>query len=228
MIKSQSLVVSFVCVLAILGHDVIYAADETPLQQFNPTDIPAGHYTLDKTHSTIIFKISHLGFSFYTGSFSHFDATMEVDPARLESASLTATIDVDSLGIPEPPEGFVAELLGPDWLNAGQFPQMVFHSTKVVATGAGTAQVTGDLTLNGKTVPVTFDATLNGGYAGFPGFDPHARIGFSAHGSLLRSAFGIEKGLPPAGTSMGVGDRVEFMIETEFTGPPLEASTTKN
>ena len=126
-IRIKSHIVLSVCALALLGCGVIIAADDTPLEQFSASDIPTGHYTLDKSHSTVIFKLSHIGFSFYTGSFSHFDATLDIDPERLESAKLTATIDIDSLSIPEPPEGFIAELLGPEWLNAGQFPQMVFR-----------------------------------------------------------------------------------------------------
>jgi polyisoprenoid-binding protein YceI len=69
------------------------------------------------------------------------------------------------------------------------------------------------------TRPVTLAVTFNGGYAGHP-LDPFgARIGFSAHGSLMRSAFGISEGIPPAGSSFGVGDAVEILIEAEFTRP---------
>jgi len=55
--------------------------------------------------------------------------------------------------------------------------------------------------------------------------DPHARIGFSAHGVLRRSEFGIAYGIPPAGSTMGVSDGVEVQLELEFSGPPLAAKT---
>jgi hypothetical protein len=29
-------------------------------------------------------------------------------------------------------------------------------------------------------------------------------------------------GLPPEGSTMGVGDEVKFWIDAEFTGPPVE------
>jgi polyisoprenoid-binding protein YceI len=54
--------------------------------------------------------------------------------------------------------------------------------------------------------------------------DPHARIGFSAHGEFKRSDFGIGFGIPAPGSSFGVGDLISFSIETEFTGPALEAA----
>ena len=49
--------------------------------------------------------------------------------------------------------------------------------------------------------------------------DPNARIGFSARGVFNRSDFGMWYGVPPEGSTMGVGDEVEVIIETEFTGP---------
>jgi polyisoprenoid-binding protein YceI len=46
-------------------------------------------------------------------------------------------------------------------------------------------------------------------------------VGFSAHGSFKRSDFGIAYGVPAPGTTVGVGDLIDFSIEAEFTGPPL-------
>jgi polyisoprenoid-binding protein YceI len=83
-------------------------------------------------------------------------------------------------------------------------------------------RITGDLTLHGVTKPVVLDATLNGGYAGHP-MDPNARIGFSARGAFNRGDFGIAYGIPAPGTTMGVSDRVEVTIETEFSGPAWSA-----
>lgn len=77
----------------------------------------------------------------------------------------------------------------------------------------------GDLTLRGVTKPIVLDATYNGGYAGFA-MDPQARVGFSAHGVLRRSDYGICGGIPAAGTNIGVGDQVAVIIESEFNGPP--------
>ena len=98
---------------------------------------------------------------------------------------------------------------------------MSFHSKSVEVTGTNTFRIHGELTLHGVTKPVMLDATYNGGYAGHP-MDPHARIGFSAHGVLKRSEFGISYGIPAPGTTMGVGDEVSIILELEFSGPPLK------
>jgi polyisoprenoid-binding protein YceI len=188
-----------------------------------PSDLPAGAYTLDMAHSSLIFRVSHLGFSHYTGRFTTFDANLQLDPANPAAATLNVTIDPRSLTADNAPAGFLDELRGPQWLDAAQFPQITYRSTGVEVTGANTARITGDFTLHGVTRPVVLDAVFNGGYAGHP-MDPHARVGFSAHGTLKRSEFGIAYGIPAPGTTMGVSDDVEIVIETEFSGPALAAA----
>lgn len=183
------------------------------------TEAPAGVYKLDKTHASLIFRVNHIGFSNYTANFSKFDAELQFDPANPEKSSVTATIDPRSLVLNDPPAGFLDELLNPKWLDAAGHPQMTFRSTKVELTGANTARITGDFTMKGVTLPVTLDAAFNGGYAGHA-YEPQARIGFSAKGSLLRASFGVKEGVPPPGSTMGVSDNVDFVIEAEFSGPP--------
>lgn len=185
-------------------------------------DIPAGEYTLDKHHATLVFRVSHLGFSNYTAAFADFNAKLKFDQNNAGASSLEATIDPRSLTLPAPPEGFKEELVGTQWLNTGTYPAITFKSTKVETTGPDTGKVTGDLTLHGVTKPVTLDVTYNGGYPGHP-MDPNARIGFSAKGTFKRSDFGIAYGVPAPGTTMGVSDEVQVQIEAEFSGPPLAA-----
>jgi polyisoprenoid-binding protein YceI len=123
---------------------------------------------------------------------------------------------------------FNAELRGADWLDTAKHPRMTFRSMRVNLTGKQTFRIDGELTLHGVTRPVALEATYNGGYAGHP-MDPNARIGFSARGHLKRSDFGVNAGIPAPGTTMGVSDDVEVIIEAEFSGPPLATdSSTKH
>lgn len=188
------------------------------------TDVPAGAYRLDKSHASLIFRVDHLGFSNYTARFTRFDAELTFDPEAPEAAHVSATVDTSSLETDFPnPEviDFNAMLQDETWLDTETHPQMTYHSTRIEMTGEKTARIHGDLTLRGVTRPVVLTATFNGGYAGHP-MDPQARIGFSATGSLQRSEFGMTYGIPEPGSSMGVSDRVEIIIEAEFSGPPLE------
>lgn len=206
------------------------AADATPPTASTPAEtatpapdvsaLPAGDYTLDPSHASLTFKVNHLGFSYYTAQFQTFTADLKLDPAHPEAATVRAEIDLASLLLPTPPEGFKAELLGDTWLGASRTPKMVFQSTSVTPTGPATADIIGDLTLNGVTKPVTLTTRFNGGWSGIPQ-DPHARIGFSASGVLKRSDFGVSAGIPAPGSTIGVFDEVQFDIEVEFSGPAM-------
>ena len=181
---------------------------------------PAGQYTLDKAHTSVTFRVSHLGFSHYTARFSRVEGRLKFDPRRPTAMRVEASIDPTSLELNAPPAGFHDELMGKGWFEAAKFPQMSFRSTRVELTGPHAARITGELTLHGVTRPVVLMATYNGGYPP-SSFDPGgARIGFSAHGVLKRSAFGLSAGIPAAGSNMGVSDEVEVAIETEFSSKP--------
>jgi polyisoprenoid-binding protein YceI len=187
-----------------------------------PVDVPAGSYTIDQSHTSVLFRVDHLSFSKYTARFKKASAQLQFDPKNLAASSVTVDIDTKSLETDYPnvaEHDFNAQLLSEQWLDAARHPQITFRSTKVEVTGPRTMRIHGDLTLRGVTRPMTLDARFNGGYAGHP-LEKNARIGFSAHGTLKRSDFGISYGIPEPGSIMGVGDAVEVIVETEFTGPP--------
>lgn len=210
--------------IALMGSPTLAAAAQDNVAAASAAPVPAGAYTLDKAHASLTFSVNHLGFSWYTARFAEFDATLQFDPADVSTASVEATIDPASLELPSPPAGFTDTLKGPEWLDTAKYPTITFKSTRVEPTGEKTARIIGDFTLHGVTKPVTLDATFNGGYAGHE-MDPNARIGFSAQGAFNRSDFGIAYGVPAPGTTMGVSDEVKFVIEAEFTGPPLAGAS---
>jgi polyisoprenoid-binding protein YceI len=182
---------------------------------------PAGRYHLDKSHASLLFRVNHLGFSNYTTRFSRFDAELTFDPANIPASRVVATIDASSLEMDAAPAACLDIVKGPQMLDTVKYPKIVFRSERVRMTGAKSMEITGTLDLHGVTRPVVLIGSFNGGYAGTPKMDPNARVGFSAHGSLQRSDYGIAFGVPAPGTTMGVGDLIEISIEAEFSGPPL-------
>jgi polyisoprenoid-binding protein YceI len=182
---------------------------------------PAGAYTLDKAHTSVTFRVNHLGFSHYTARFATVDGKLKFNPAAPAAMAVEATIDPTSLALNTPPAGFHDELMGKTWFNAAAFKAITFKSTKVALTGKTTAKVTGDFTLHGVTKPVTLDVTYNGGWPA--NAMDGSRVGFSAHGTFKRSAFGMGAGVPAPGTTMGVSDDVDLAIEAEFnSGGPVK------
>jgi polyisoprenoid-binding protein YceI len=181
--------------------------------------VPKGQYTIDKPHASLIFRVNHMGFSTFTARFTSFDAGLQLDPANMTASRAAVTIDPASIESDNAPDGFLDMLRGNGWLDAAKFPEITFKSRTVETAGPNALRVHGDLTLHGVTRPIVLEARYNGGYAGHP-MDPHARVGFSAHGSFKRSDFGVSAGVPVPG-SFGVGDEVEVILEAEFSGPAL-------
>jgi polyisoprenoid-binding protein YceI len=188
-----------------------------------PPMAPAGQYQIDKAHASLLMRVSHLGFSTYTTRFSRFDAQLTFDPSNIPAAKVVTTIDASSFEMDAAPQVCFDIMKGPQMLDTVKFPQIIFKSERIRMTGAKSMEISGTLTLHGVTRPLVLTATFNGGYPGLPNMDPHARVGFSAHGSFKRSDFGITFGIPAPGTTMGVGDLIDYSIEAEFTGPALAA-----
>jgi polyisoprenoid-binding protein YceI len=217
------------CAVAFISlfSDLSRAADTTaPPAMPAMAAPPAGAYKLDKSHASLVLRASHAGLSTYTTRFSRFDADLTLDPKILPASKVTATIDASSFEMDAAPQMCLDIMKGPQMLDTAKFPRIVFESQSVRMTGAKSLEISGTLTLHGVTRPMVLTATYNGGYAGMPNMDPQARVGFSAHGSFKRSDFGITYGVPAPGTTMGVGDLIEFAIEAEFTGPPLAVVPT--
>ena len=175
--------------------------------------MPSGLYKLDKTHASLIWKVSHLGLSDYTARFTNFDVDLMLDAQDPVRSRVKATIDPTSIKTDYPnieKKDFDAQLVNDaGWFNATQFPAITFTSTKVEKTGDSTGQITGNLGFLGVTKPITLDVTFNKALGNHP-FANKPAIGFSATGSLKRSDFGMNTYIPQ------IGDEVEFMIEAEF------------
>jgi polyisoprenoid-binding protein YceI len=210
--------------LALITCCLLFGVSQAAETAAQPAMAPAGEYHLDKSHASLVLRVNHLGFSTYTTRFSRFDAELTFDPSNISGSKVLTTIDASSFEMDAAPQACLDIVKGPQLLDTARFSKIVFQSDRIKMTGPKSMQILGTLTLHGVTRPVALTATFNGGYAGMANMDPHARVGFSAHGSFKRSEFGMGFGVPAPGTSMGVGDVIEFSIEAEFTGPPLSVT----
>jgi polyisoprenoid-binding protein YceI len=195
-------------------------APEAPTAPPPVINAPSGEYTADPGHTTVTIRTSHFGLSHYALRFDDVTGTLNFNAADPTLSTVQATVNIASLSTPfHGDRDFNAELQNSEWLDSATFPTATFTSTSVESTGPGAARVIGDLTIHGVTNPVTFDVTYNTSYAQHPFGMPISLIGFSARGEISRSAFGVTKLVPAEGSSEGVGDTVEIIIEAEFTRP---------
>ena len=173
-----------------------------------PVDLPAGAYRVDPRHTTVLFRIRHMGLAWLTARFDTEDATLELDSADPSRSRLSASVEAGSVnaGVPGEPEfdRAIARALG-----AAGTPRISFVSTAIERSGAHTARVTGDLTMNGQTHPATLDVTFDGG-AVDPLRGGAMVLGFSAHGVINRSQWGVNQWRAFS------GDEVQIVIEAEL------------
>jgi len=185
--------------------------------------VATGAYSLDKSHAFLTFSVGHSGgLSQYRVNFTDFDADLDFDPANPEAAALSVTInpaavetnypgDYQGTHADSPYETWNEDLsLNPQWLNAGEFPEITFTSTGISRTGDLEGEVTGDLNFLGQTKPVTLDVTYNG-TANVPWLGERDLIGFNASTTITRSEWGMGAFLPLIGDEVTVAFTGEFV-----------------
>jgi polyisoprenoid-binding protein YceI len=163
---------------------------------------PAGTYAVDPDHASVIARVSHLRDSWSIFRFDKVSGTMKWDPANPANSSITAKVETAS--ITSNVKGFAQDLAGNKFLNSAAFPEATFVSSAFRQMSTRRGKVDGQLTLMGKTRPVTFDVELIG--AG-KGFADRPRIGVSARGTINPVDFGL---LPL------FGDSIEIVVDVEF------------
>ena len=162
-------------------------------------------YTLDSSHSQVLFSYNHLGYSTTWGMFSGFEGDIQFDQDDPANSSVNVSFPVRSMFTGW--EGRFEHFMSEDFFGAGEDEMVVFTSTGIEVTGDTTADITGDLTLNGITKPVTLEATLN--QASEHPMEGKPWAGFNATTTLLRSEFEVGDFAP------FVSDEVDVQISIE-------------
>ncbi|MDM3871318.1 YceI family protein [Porticoccus sp. W117] len=167
----------------------------------------ADKYIGDNSHTEVIFKINHLGFSTTYGRFTNVESELVYDAENPEKSTVSATIYSGSVDLGHDPK--TDHIKAADFLNAEQFPKITFASTEVKSVAESQLEITGDLTIRKVTKPVILQVTINK-IGKHPIYQSDA-IGFSATGILDRTDWGVSAYAPM------VGKEVTFNIEFEGT-----------
>jgi polyisoprenoid-binding protein YceI len=165
----------------------------------------AADYKIDKQgqHAFVQFRIQHLGYSWLYGTFRDFDGSFTFDEADPSKDKVNVTINTNSVDTNHAERD--KHLRSAEFLNVAKFAQATFVSTGVKKDG-DELDITGNLTLNGVTKPVTLEAkTLGEGKDPWGGY----RAGFEAETKIALKDFNIKTDLGPASQD------VQLMISVE-------------
>lgn len=163
-------------------------------------------YTADKWHTRIFFAVDHMGLSTFRGRFTEYDIGFMFDADNLANSSIEVTVPVSSIDTYSPELN--SKMPNEMFFNVEEFPVIHFTSTEIVQLDESTAAMTGDLTIKGVTLPITFDVSVNKAVL-HPRFNLN-NVGFSASGQLDSAAYGVNR-LP----DWMVGPIVQVQIEME-------------
>jgi polyisoprenoid-binding protein YceI len=171
------------------------------------TELSAGTWAIDPTHSSIAFSVRHLVVSKVRGQFNTFSGTVVVGEDG--TPSVTAEIAVDSNDTRN--EQRDAHLKAADFFDVEQFPTATFTSTGLREAGENYV-LDGVFTLKGIAKPISLDLEFNGTN---PGMGHGEVAGFTASVVLNRKDFGIDIDMPLETGGAVVGDKVTITLEIE-------------
>lgn len=192
-------VLAMLAVLCVVGHEPGRAE-------------AADTYTIDPTHTSIVFSVGHAGLSYTYGFFRKAEGRYVLDKANPANSRFQLVIQADSLDTNDAKRD--EHLRSDDFFNVRQFPTIAFESRS--ATQANTQdgsivyQVTGNLTIHGVTRQVTLPLRLLA-----EGKGPYGdqRTGFLCQIELKRSDYGMTNLLE----NNLVGDAVSVTVSFEGT-----------
>lgn len=167
-------------------------------------------FDVDASHSTVEFKVRHLGFSKVTGRFNSYDAKFELDPEDLSSLRIDAKVDAASIHTGD--EKRDAHLRSADFFDVENHPHLVFESTGVKRVSGEEIIVEGNLTIRGTTRPVE----LQGKYLG-TATDPWggSRVAFEGTTRINREEFGLTWNQALETGGFLVGKDVEIALDVQ-------------
>ena len=169
-------------------------------------------YELDAAHTSVGFKVRHLGVSWVQGQFGEVSGTFVYDEKKPQQSTLEVTIPVASIDTQNGKRD--DHLRSGDFFDAEKHPNITFTSTKVKATKDGLL-VTGDLTMKGKTGEVVL--TVEGPTKQVTDPWGNTKRGASATATIDREAWGVDWNAPVDGGGLVVGKEVKLMIDVELT-----------
>ena len=113
------------------------------------TSALSGTYNADPVHSSFGFAVKYQGVSLYKGTID--DATATFVDGKLDGSAKVESISIKT------PEQFRAHVLGNEFFDVENHPEVSFSSEHVDLDDDGTAKIAGELTIKGVTQP--FEAT---------------------------------------------------------------------
>jgi polyisoprenoid-binding protein YceI len=191
---------------ATLLAPIAHAQPAPPPLNKTPAFVKPGAYTVEPTHTRVLFSVDHLGFTTWYGEFTNVSGSLMLNPTHPAASSFDISIPANTISTSN--TKLDGELNSPEWFDTAKYPTIEFKSAKITRTGRSTAKITGELTFHGVTKPETLNVTFNASGINF--ITKAYTVGFNATGTIKRSDFNQTTYLPV------IGDDVTLTISAAF------------
>lgn len=166
-------------------------------------------YTLDPTHTQVLFVWDHFGFSAPSAIFKNIQGEIRVNDTKTEKSSVSVSIPVNTIdtGVALLNEHLLTK---PEYFKAKQYPTISFNSTAMINVDHDEQEfdLVGVLTINGISKEVILDTEIKK-MGEHPMWDNAQALGIDATTTIKRSDFGMGNYAP------AVGDELEVKITLE-------------
>jgi polyisoprenoid-binding protein YceI len=171
------------------------------------TLVPAGTWTVDPVHSSVGFAVKHLGIATVRGKFDEFEGTLEIGEND-ESARAYGTVQGVSVNTND--AGRDQHLRSADFFGVEQNPELRFESTDISQVDEDSFDISGNLTMNGVTHPVTLKAEVQG-----TEIDPwdNERVALEVRGQLNRGDWNMTFNQALGSGNLLVGEKVRLELD---------------
>ena len=182
----------------------IFVATAMGLLAFGTASAQSAIYSIDPTHTFVTWEALHFGTSTSRGRFDKKEGSIEFDRAG-KAGTVDVTIDMASISTGVAP--FDNHLRSKDFFDVANHPTARFVASGLTFDGSNVSQVTGTLTLLGKTGPVVLKASRFNCY--MHPFVKREACGGDFETTIQRSLWGSTYGLP------GIPDAVRLTVQVE-------------
>ena len=165
-------------------------------------------YEFDKSHTVVRASWLHQGMSTMSLELTNYDGTLMLDLEDPSNSAIDVTFTLaDGMWAGANQGRFIGHLSSGDFFEVEVNPTVHFVATGFDSEDNQTGTMTGELTMNGQTHPVSLDVVMNGSGETRDGRTKH---GFTATGTLMRSTWDMGFAVPY------ISDEIEIFISTEL------------
>ncbi len=178
-------------------------------------------WKIDPSHSQITFSVRHMMISNVHGRFESFTGLVDFNEQNPAASSVSVEIAADSINTRDAQRD--GHLKSPDFLNAADFPALLFKSSRVEKLDDSHGKIYGDLTIRGVSRPVVLDVE----YAGMSKSPwGTTSAGFSASTKLSRKEWDLNWNVALETGGWLVGDQINVSIDLEIVKQPEQQAVS--